>query len=310
MLICLYVYMKKGLILVFITAIISGFSIFINKYGVSVVNPYIFTFLKNALVALMICGILLAAKDWRVLKLLTKKQWFLLVMIGLIGGSIPFLLFFKGLSLTSAAQGAFIHKTMFIYVLVLAVVFLKEKISKEFLIGILLLLLGSLLLLKKLPTSFGLGDLLVFLAAVLWAIENIISKYALKNLSGKTVAWGRMFFGSVFILGYLGLSGQLNLMAALNLQQLSWAAVTSVILFGYVITWYNGLKYVPVSVATAILMLGSPITTLLSLISGAKIMPKEITSGVLILIGLIVMIVFGYVLKKKSPPAPLFSPYG
>ncbi|TSC53420.1 MAG: hypothetical protein LiPW39_285 [Parcubacteria group bacterium LiPW_39] len=182
--------MKKGLILVFSTAVISGFSIFINKYGVSAIDPYIFTFLKNVLVALMLCGVLLAAKDWRMLKVLTKKQWFLLLIIGLVGGSIPFLLFFKGLSMTSAAHGAFIHKTMFVYVLILAAVFLKEKISKEFLIGALLLLLGSLFLLKKLPTSFGWGDFLVFSATVLWAIENTISKYTLKDLPGKTVAWG------------------------------------------------------------------------------------------------------------------------
>jgi len=104
---------KKGLILVLTTAIISGISIFINKYSVSVINPYIFTFLKNAVVALMLSGLILLIKDWKILKFLTKKQWLLLLLIGLIGGSIPFLLFFKGLSLVSAAQGSFIHKTIF-----------------------------------------------------------------------------------------------------------------------------------------------------------------------------------------------------
>lgn len=278
---------KRGLLLVFFTAIISGVSIFINKYSVSMINPYIFTGLKNVSVALFLSGLLLLTKNWPRLKHLTKKQWILLIIIGLVGGSIPFLLFFKGLSLTLAAQGSFIHKTMFIYVLILAAIFLKEKINKEFLIGALLLLFGNLLLLKKLSISFGWGDFLIFSATILWAIENIISKYALKDLLGTTVAWARMFFGSIFILGYLGLNGQLSLISSLTLQQVGWVAVTSLLLFGYVFTWYNGLKYIPVSVATAVLMIGSPITTLLSLVSGSQVDFKEITAAILILSGVI-----------------------
>ena len=123
--------MKKGYLLVFFTAIISGFSIFINRFGVMVVNPYIFTFLKNASVAIFLLSVLLLLKDWKILKKINKKQWMLLILIGLIGGSIPFLLFFKGLSLTTGANGSFLHKTMFIYVALLAFVFLKEKIDKD-----------------------------------------------------------------------------------------------------------------------------------------------------------------------------------
>lgn len=288
---------KKGLILVLATAIISGFSIFINKYGVSGINPYIFTFLKNAVVALMLSSAILLVKDWKLFKRLTKRQWLLLLAIGLVGGSVPFLLFFKGLSITSAAQGSFIHKTMFVYVAILAVIFLREKISKEFLIGALLLILGNLLLLKKLPVSFGKGDLLVLTATFLWAIENVISKYALRDLSSKVVTWGRMFFGSIFILSYLGFLGQLAPIANLNLQQIGWTAITAGLLFSYVLTWYSGLKYVPVSVATAILMLGSSVTTILSLASGASVTPKEIMASSLILSGLIFVVGFRSLLK-------------
>lgn len=291
---------KKGLILVFSTAVISGFSIFINKYSVSVINPYIFTFLKNVTVALMLGSFILLIKDWKSLTNLTKKQWLELVIIGLVGGSIPFLLFFKGLSLASAAQGAFIHKTMFIYAAILAVIFLKEKISKEFLIGALFLLLGSLLSLKILPTHFGKGDLLVFLATILWACENLISKYTLKELSGWVVAWGRMFFGSFFILVYLVATSQIGVVVNLGLSQIIWALITSVLLFGYVFAWYGGLKYVPLSMATAILIFGSPITTFLSVVSGNRIAFKEIISAIFILTGVVCVIGVKYLWQKTK----------
>jgi len=261
-------------------------------------NPYVFTFLKNTIVALLLTAVILFFKDFKALKQLRPKQWILLVLIGLVGGSIPFLLFFKGLAMSGAAQGSFIQKTMFIYVAVIAMIFLKEKLSKNFLIGALLLLLGNLLLLKTLKFSFTYGDLLIFLATLFWAAENVISKYALRELVGRTVAWGRMFFGSIFILGYLGLSGQLSLVENVTFPQIIWISITSMLLFAYVMTWYSGLKYIPVSLATAILLLGSPITTLLTVMATGKISWQEILSGALILIGLILIVSFDYIWKK------------
>lgn len=282
--------MKKGLLLVLSTAIISGFAIFINQFGVSIINPYIFTGLKNITVAVLVCCLLLAMKDWRLLKGLSKKYWGLLLAIGLIGGSIPFLLFFKGLSLTTGVQGAFIHKTMFIYVAVLAALFLKEKISKKLLFGGLLLLLGNAFLLKFIPYSLGKGDLLILLAALFWAVENTISKYTLRELPSRVVIWGRMFFGSIFILIFLVATGQIGLIGTLNISQMAWVVVTAIILLGYVITWYTGLKYVPVSVATPILLLGAPITALITFIYTGVIGGKQVLGIGLALLGIIIIL--------------------
>jgi drug/metabolite transporter (DMT)-like permease len=283
---------KKGLIFIFFTAIISGFSIFINKYGVSGIDAYIFTFLKNLMVLLAFSGFVLLAREWRQLIKLTKQQWLMLVVIGLVGGGAAFLLFFKGLSLTSAAQGSLIHKSMFIYTMVLAAIFLREKIKKEMLIGALLILAGNLIALKTLHLSLNRGDLYVLLATLLWAAENVISKYALKNISSKIVAWGRMFFGAILILVFLAANGQLSLIGHLSFEQTLWIEITSFVLFGYMITWYSGLRYVPVSVAAAILLLGSPITTFLTFVSSGKISLGEIFSGGLIICGL--SLILGY----------------
>ena len=257
---------NKGILLILGTAFISGTVVFISKFGVSIINPYIFAGLKNIIVALLIVSWLLMMKDWKILKTLKKIQWIFLVGVGLIGGSIPFLLYFKGLSMTTPIQAAFIHKTMFIYVAILAIIFLKEKISRGFLIGGLLLLIGNILLLRVIPHQFGLGDLLIFLATLFWASENILSKYLLKELPSRIVIWGRMFFGSIFIFIFWVSTGQAHLALSLNLEQLGWVIITSVFLFGYVVTWYAGLKYVKVSMAATILLLASPITILLSLV--------------------------------------------
>ncbi|NQV00718.1 MAG: DMT family transporter [Parcubacteria group bacterium] len=257
---------NKGILLILGTAFISGTVVFISKFGVSIINPYIFAGLKNIIVAILVISWLLMFKDWKILKNLKKIQWMFLLGIGLIGGSIPFLLYFKGLSMTAPIQAAFIHKTMFIYIAVLAVIFLKEKISKGFLIGGLLLVIGNILLLRVIPHQFGWGDFLILSATLFWAGENILSKHLLKELPSRIVIWGRMFFGSIFIFIFWLITGQAHLALFLNLEQIGWVMITSVFLFGYVVTWYTGLKYVKVSVAATILLLASPITILLSLI--------------------------------------------
>lgn len=301
--------MQKGYFLVFLTAVISGFSVFVNKFGVSVVNPFVFTGLKNLSVAILLTGLIFILKDWRILRSLSKKQWFLLALIGLIGGSIPFLLFFKGLSLTSAAFGGFWHKTMFIYVAVFAVIFLKEKIDKKFLFGGLLLVLGNILLLKKLSFAINYGDVLIILATLFWASENIISKHILKELKGNIVAWARMFFGALFILIFLFATGQASSISSLNLAQTGWVLATSLLLFAYAISWYNGLKYIPASHATAILVLGSPITTLLSFISGGIIGSQEITAGLFIAAGILIIFCLGQIVKLAEEAKNLVYGY-
>ncbi|MBU2638592.1 MAG: DMT family transporter [Nanoarchaeota archaeon] len=257
---------KKGILLVFLTAVISGFSIFINKFGVKGINPYVFTFSKNIVVALLLFSIILAFKEIKALKKLKKSQWLNLALVGLIGGSIPFLLFFKGISIISSANAAFIHKLMFLFVAVLAVAFLKERLNKKFLIAAALLLAGNFLLLKFTWTGIGVGEVLVLIATLFWAGENVLSKHLLQTISPRIVAFGRMFFGSLFIFLFLFASGNIAPLASMGAGHWIWVLVTSVLLFGYVITWYTGLKYVDVSVAASVLLVGSVITALLNLI--------------------------------------------
>lgn len=281
----------KGILLVLSTAIISGFAIFINKFGVSGFDPYLFTFLKNLVVAAFLLSLILGIKEFKSLKKLKKNDWLILTIIGLVGGCIPFLLFFKGLSLTTAASGSFLHKTMFVYVAVLAGVFLKEKISNKLFIAGALLLLGNLYFLKFLPYNAQIGDLLILMATFFWAVENTVSKYALKTLPPRIVAFGRMGIGSLFIFVFLLFTGGFSAILSLTTLHWQWVLISGVILFGYVTTWYTGLKYIKVSVATTILLLGLPITLLLTFIfQGKPFTENQMIGTFLIFFGVVLAI--------------------
>lgn len=289
---------KKGINFIFGTAIISGFSIFINKFGVSITNPDFFAFAKNLIVAIILTGLLLYLYNWQIFRKIGKKDWANLILIGLLGGSVPFLLFFEGLSMTTAAQGSFIHKSMFLPAALFAWLFLREKLNAGFFIGGIFLFLGNLVLLKKMEFSINAGDLFILLATIFWALENVISKKILKKINWAVVAWGRMFFGSLFILAFLLFSGKMSEAASLNFSQIGWIILTSIILFGYQATWYKGLKHVPVGVATAILALGSPITIALSAIYNRKLDLNEIISFSVIIAGIVAILGFEKIASK------------
>jgi len=281
---------NKGIYFALLTALISGFSVFFNKFATGQFkDAYVFTTLKNILVAAGLIGILMIPKIFRELKTLNKKDWLSLLLIGLIGGAIPFLLFFKGLTLTSAVSGALIHKTLFIWVGILAVIFLKEKFGRLQWVAFALLFGGNLLLGGLKSWTFGTGELMIFGATLLWSVEYVFAKRALLKLSSEVVAWGRMFFGALILIGFVAFTGRGGgLIPAAN--QISWLALSSILLLGYVLTWYKALKYERASVVTAILVPASLITTALnSIFVTHQFSWENMAAGVLFLAAIILI---------------------
>lgn len=276
---------RKGIYFALAAAVVSGFAIYINKFAVmEMKDPFIFATVKNLAVALLFFAILILPKALPELRRLSRKQWLALGVIGCIGGSIPFLLFFYGLSLSTAVGAAFIHKTLFIWVAILAVFFLGERLGK-FHIAILLILIGGNILLLGWPGSWlmGQGELMVFIATLLWAVEMVIAKKVMGKVSSNVAAFGRMFFGAIVMLSYLAVTGKLGTIASLSGQQIGWVALTSLLLFGYVTCYYTGLKHAPASIVAGILVLGSVITSLLyAIIDARRFTPEQIGGMVFI----------------------------
>jgi drug/metabolite transporter (DMT)-like permease len=290
---------NKGLALVLGTALISGFSVFLNKFAVvAISNSDVFTTVKNLAVGLVLTGLILLPIYFNKLKNIKIGDWVKLVLIGFIGGSIPFLLFFKGLSLTSASSAAFIHKTLFIWVSILAIWFLGEKIGKLQYLALGLLFLGNFTMLGFKIFNLSFGELLVLGATLMWAIEFIIAKKVMAKVAAEIVGWARMFFGSIILLGYLTLSGQVGNLAVLNSNQWFWIGISSILLLGYVLTWYKALQKLPAVTVTSILVIASPITTCLEIIYSHKINFYQLSGSILVVIA-VMLIIYSFNKDKR-----------
>ena len=263
---------RKGIYLALTAAIISGLSIYLNKFAVmGMKDPFVFTTVKNLAVALMLLALVILPKALPEMKGLSRRQWLTLGLLGGVGGSVPFLLFFYGLSQGTSAGAAFIHKSLFIWVAILAVFFLGERLGKFHLLALVALVGGNILLLGW-PKSWLLsgGELMIFMATILWAVEAVVAKKVMSQVSSNVAAFGRMFFGAMVMLIYLAATGKLSVMASLSGLQVGWVVLTALFLFGYVSCYYAGLKYAPASIVASILVLGSVITSLLYAIFDAK----------------------------------------
>jgi len=252
---------QKGLLWALATALISGVSVYVNKFGVAQVqDPFIYTTLKNSLVAFGFLAALSFTASLRELRAFTPGQWAIWVGLGLIGGGIPFLLFFQGLAVASAPSAALIHKTLFIWVALLAVPLLDERLGWWQIGGLGILAVGQWLLQPPSALGWGTGELLIISATLLWAIETILAKKVLAGISAQTAALGRMGIGALVMWLFLGLTGRAERAIVLTGTQWLWVAITAMLLMAYVWTWYRALKAAPASLVTSVLTLGAIIT--------------------------------------------------
>ncbi len=282
----------KGINLALLTAFISGFAVFFNKFGVSLwQNASVYTSVKNITAALFLTGVLIGLRKLPELKALTSKQRFQLVSIGLIGGSIPFLLFFHSLTIIPAVEAAFIHKTLFVWVALLALPFLKEHLSFVQVAALGVLLIGVYLFAAPASFTLSYGSLLALGATLLWAVENIIAKKVLKDLSAITVGWARMFFGSFFLLTYLTFTGGVADIIPTTLAQAGITLGVGFVLFAYVFSWYSALKLAPATVVSSVLVIAAPLTALLNGLFITHTFPTHIILPILVMVVALLMII-------------------
>jgi len=259
----------RGLKFAFCAAVVSGVSVFINKFAVaSLGNPVLLPAVKNSLVGILLIGLVIFSRKWREIKLLSKKQVVQLLIIGVVGGFLPFYLFFTGLAQIPAVNANLIHKTLVIWVAILAVPLLKEKVSKLTGLAVLLLFAGNLPLGGFTGFGYSSGELMVFGATLLWALETILVKKTLADLSPDLVATSRMGVGSLLLIIFVAISSPASVgdIFSMSSAQWFWIALTAMCLFGYVSLWYRALKFAPAVGVSAVLVSATLITTSLSAI--------------------------------------------
>lgn len=289
----------SGIRLALIAATVSGISIFLNAQAIAAFpNATLFTTLKNVIVG---AALVAAVLVWRRADLrgLAARQWAGLAALGVIGGSIPFVLFFEGLARSvNAGDASFIHKTLFVWVALGALAFLpRERLGSGQLAALGVLLGAQLLLGAPRAVNAGPGELMILAATLLWSAEIVIARRLLSSTSSVIASAGRMGGGALVLLAYTGATGQLTL--ALSPLQWSWLGITAVLLLAFVSSWYAALERAPATAVTCLLTLGAPITAALSLAAGRAPSTQQLAGYALLCLAALAFVMLPRLEEKR-----------
>jgi drug/metabolite transporter (DMT)-like permease len=281
-----------GIALAIGAALISGLAVYLNAFAVKQLpDAAVYTTLKNGVAAAILIAITLALGGYREARVIPRRQWGPILAVGVIGGSVPFILFFSGLAQASAPTAAFIQKTLFIWVAFLAVPFLGEKLGVATLAGLGGLLLGQALILPPAGIVWGSGETMILVATLLWAAETIVVRRLLGSVSSHLMGALRMGVGLVGLIGYLAVTGKLAGVGLLTSTQWAWALMTGVILAGYVTTWFAALSRAPATVVTSVLVLGAVVTGALTAATRGTAPSPNVVAGYVLIVAAATLVV-------------------
>jgi len=293
-----------GIGLAFVTAVVSGVSIFVNGHAVKHFHDAtVYTTAKNAVAGALLVVLVLTTRPRASERSdeapAGSRRWLALLGVAVIGGSVPFVLFFEGLARSQATQAAFIQKTLVIWVALLAVPLLRERFRPPHALAIVLLLAGQAWLAGHAGTVvFGSGEAMILAATLLWAVEVVYVKHLLASLDPRTLAVARMGLGTALLVAWVVISGKAGALATLDAAQWKWVVLTGLLLTTYVATWYAALARAQAIDVTAVLVFGAVITALLS--GAADGTPINVTGTILVAVGVAIAAAVGI-----ARPAPL-----
>jgi drug/metabolite transporter (DMT)-like permease len=259
-----------GISLAFVTAVVSGVSIYINGHAVKHFgDATVYTTAKNAVAGALLLALAVVTQrpsgKATATSLSSRGHRLALLGVAVIGGSVPFVLFFEGLARAEATQAAFIQKTLVVWVALLAVPILRERFRAPHALAIVLLLVGQAWIAGHAGTVvFGTGEAMILAATLLWSVEVVYVKHLMSALTPRTLAAARMGIGTALLVGWVVVSGKAGQLTGLDAEQWRWVLLTGLLLTAYVATWYAALARAQAVDVTAVLVFGAVITALLS----------------------------------------------
>jgi drug/metabolite transporter (DMT)-like permease len=312
----------RGVYVAGVTAAISGVSVFVNSYGVkAVASPAVYTTAKNLVATFFLVIAMFVASSARSRRSgsihanfatphVSKKslgddgrdvtkasepsavgRWLGLAYVGVIGGGLAFVLFFNGLAQSEPASAAFWRDTLVLWVAVLAVPFLRERIRWWNMAAVAFLIIGEVTFTGGVGSlAANRGEMYVQAATILWAIEVVIAKRLLRSLSPATLSVVRMGVGAAALVVYLAATGALGTLIAFNPTQLGWAIWTGLLLGAYVATWMTALSRARALDVTSVLVASVLITWLLQLMAGTASAAASSLGLILIALGAVLVL--------------------
>ena len=264
------------------------------QIGLRELTPINLTIMRLFLVSLIfLLFILIAPKKFSKLH---KKDILPIFLLGFFGVTVYHLGLNYGEQYISASAASLIIATSPIFVVIIAAVFLKEKITKKIILGILLSLAGVLIIsVAGIPNNaveitYMTAAVAVFIAALMSAYYTTTGKKLLARYSALSLTVYAIVLGSLGLLPFISTS-LFDQVSSLSLS--GWSAVFFLALFptviGYVL-WYVALEQKSASEVSVYLYFIPVLSTIISFfLFQTPITLFFILGGALVILGLVIV---------------------
>lgn len=284
---------RSGLVLALVAATASGIAVYVNGEAITrFPSPTVYTTGKNLVAGVVLVAVAAAfARRGRQHPIETPPApfgpngVFGLAVVAIIGGAVPFVLFFEGLARATSSDAAFIHKTLVVWVAVLALLFLREKVTAVHVLAVVALIVAQVVLADGVGSLRpGPGETMILAATLCWSIELIIVKRLVASIPTTVVAAWRIAGGAVLLVAWLAVTGRLGSLTELSVSQWAWLALTGTMLSGFVSVWFAAVARAQVVDVAAVLVLGAVVTGVIELAAGGAAVPAHVAGWLLIFV--------------------------
>ena len=305
---------RAGVQFALAAALVSGVSVYLNGKAVrNFSSPTVYTTAKNLFAGVILVAIAIAlagragqragqrngehADRGR-----TPIPVAAFATIAVIGGAVPFVLFFEGLARATSNDAAFIHKTLIIWAALLATAVLRERLTRVHVLAIAVLVVGYVALAGGIDSlHIGMGEAMILGATICWSVEVVLVRWITADFRSTDVAAVRLGGGSLVLVAWVLLRGDFGELLSMSGSELLWIALTGPMLAMFVTLWFAALERAQVVDVTAILVLGAVVTGILNAVIGNAGIASQAVGDILIFVGVAAVVAHAFGRLSRRP---------
>lgn len=251
--------------------------------------PTLILFFRSFFAAFFYLALLLAKKQS--LFSLEKTDIIRFIVLGILNIPLNQFLFFVSIKLTTAPNVALAYALSPIFILIIAKIFLKEKITLLKAVGIVVAFFGiGLILFERgisLNADYFLGNLLALVASISWALYSTYGKALIIKYGSIYTTALAMWLGFIFYLPMSIVFADYRYLGSLDISHFVQIVYLAVMTSGLAyLLWYYALKRLPASNVGVFNNLQPVFTTILAVIFFGQVLTKEyLIGGMLVILG-------------------------
>src|SRR3989339_177269 len=227
-----------------------------RKYLTADLSSTTIVFMEHILIVIIVLvGLRPYLKEF---KKLNWRGWLAIAFIGFGGSALATVLFTQSFHYVNPSVAILLQKIQPLVAILLAVIFLHERLNKKFWIWALLALAGAYIVSFPEISPQGLsfaggttGVLLALGAAGLWGGATVFGRYLWRDLTWQAITALRFISALIFLLVIQVYYGRLAEVGAASGQDWIFVFIVAIVAgFVSLLIYYRGLKYTSASIAT------------------------------------------------------------